>query len=115
MLKSYLTGKLFNEHSDDVHLKAALEWLARAQDVCGGDGVSSVFSLKMVGAWPIRKQVATLLPPILHMPIIAATKATSTRLYELATEKLQFKPPAAVSIRVPTFVKRESLIPVRLF
>jgi uncharacterized protein YyaL (SSP411 family) len=46
VLKHYLTGKLFREHGDGVHLTAAVEWLARAQDVCGGDGVSSVFSLK---------------------------------------------------------------------
>lgn len=46
VLKNYLTGNLFGEHSDGVHLNAAMEWLARAQDTCGGDGVSSVFSLK---------------------------------------------------------------------
>ena len=46
VLTHYLTGKLFHEHGDGVHLKTAMEWLARAQDVCGGEGVSSIFSLK---------------------------------------------------------------------
>ena len=46
VLKHYLTGRLFPDLGDEVHLKAAVEWLARAQDVCGGEGVSNVFFLK---------------------------------------------------------------------
>jgi hypothetical protein len=46
VLSTYLAGKLFTEYSDEIHLKATMEWLARAQDVCGGDGVANVFYLK---------------------------------------------------------------------
>lgn len=46
VLQHYLTGRLFPDLGDEVHLKAAVEWLARAQDVCGGEGVSNVFFLK---------------------------------------------------------------------
>lgn len=46
VLRHYLTGKLFHEHSDEAHLKATMEWLAQAQDVCGGKGVSCVFYLQ---------------------------------------------------------------------
>lgn len=46
VLSRYLTGKLFHEHSDEVHLKATMEWLAKAQDVCGGKGVSTLFFLQ---------------------------------------------------------------------
>lgn len=46
VLRHYLTGRLFPDLGDEVHLKAAMEWLARAQDVCGGEGVSNLFLLK---------------------------------------------------------------------
>lgn len=46
ILRSYLAGKLFKEYEDEIHLKAAMEWLARAQAACDGDGVSSIFSLR---------------------------------------------------------------------
>lgn len=46
VLSNYLTGELFPEYSDEIHLKATMEWIASAQDVCGGEGVSCVFSLK---------------------------------------------------------------------
>jgi len=45
VLWHYLTGKLFHEYSDEVHLKATMEWLAQAQEACGGNGVSNVFRL----------------------------------------------------------------------
>ena len=45
VLSRYLTGRLFEERTDDVHLKATMAWLAAAQDACGGDGVSNVFFL----------------------------------------------------------------------
>jgi hypothetical protein len=41
----YVTGALFAEGTDDAHLRAAVEWLHRAQDACGGDGVSNVYFL----------------------------------------------------------------------
>lgn len=46
VLRHYLKGRLFPDLGDELHLKAAVEWLARAQDVCGGEGVSSIYSLK---------------------------------------------------------------------
>lgn len=46
VLRHYLAGKLFPDFGDEAHLKAAMEWIARAQDICGSDGVSAVFSLK---------------------------------------------------------------------
>jgi len=46
VLKLYLAAKLTEENRDETHLKAAMDWLARAQDFCRGDGVSSVFCLK---------------------------------------------------------------------
>ena len=41
----YLSNKLFNESADEVHLKAAIQWLARAQDQCNGNGVSAMYNL----------------------------------------------------------------------
>ena len=38
--------RLFPEHSDDVHLDAAMKWLCLAQDVCAGEGVSNVYYLR---------------------------------------------------------------------
>lgn len=46
ILSRYLGGRLFDEHSDEAHLKATMSWLAGAQDVCDGRGVSNVFYLK---------------------------------------------------------------------
>jgi len=46
VLRRYLTGRLFLEYSDEAHLKAAMEWLSQAQDICGGEGVASVYYLK---------------------------------------------------------------------
>jgi hypothetical protein len=46
VLQHYLAGKLFSEYSDEVHLKATMEWLARAQDICDGKGVANVFFLQ---------------------------------------------------------------------
>lgn len=46
ILRHYLSGELFPEFGDELHLNAAVAWLARAQDVCGGDGVSNLFYLK---------------------------------------------------------------------
>lgn len=51
VLQHYLTGKLFPEYSDEVHLKAVMEWLARAQNVCGGKGVSNVYFFN--GGWGV--------------------------------------------------------------
>lgn len=42
----YITGRLFPEHSDEVHLDAAMKWLCLAQDACSGDGVANVYYLK---------------------------------------------------------------------
>lgn len=41
----YLTGRLFPEFPDERHLAEAINWLCRAQDACGGRGVSAVYSL----------------------------------------------------------------------
>jgi len=46
ILKHYLTGRLFPDLGDELHLKAAMQWLARAQDACMGDGVANVYYLK---------------------------------------------------------------------
>ena len=46
VLQHYLAAKLFSEYSDQAHLKATMEWLARAQDICHGKGVANVFYLK---------------------------------------------------------------------
>ena len=46
VLQHYLGAKLFSEYSDEEHLKATMEWLARAQDICNGKGVANVFYLK---------------------------------------------------------------------
>jgi len=44
VLLHYIIGKLSSESTDEEHLKAAMEWLAHAQDICDGDdGVSNVF------------------------------------------------------------------------
>jgi hypothetical protein len=45
VLQHYLTGRLFPDLGDDVHLKSAMEWLARAQDICEGNGVANVYYL----------------------------------------------------------------------
>jgi hypothetical protein len=47
----YLTGRLQPPHADQVHLEAALAWLARAQDVHGGRGVAAVYRLR--GGWDV--------------------------------------------------------------
>lgn len=44
-LKGYITGRLFPEYSDELHLKETIEWLLRAQDACEGNGVSCIYSL----------------------------------------------------------------------
>jgi uncharacterized protein YyaL (SSP411 family) len=41
--KFYQDNKLFPEQDDITHLKAAMSWLARAQDACNGKGVSAFF------------------------------------------------------------------------
>jgi hypothetical protein len=46
VLYSYLTGKLFPDHGDEVHLRETMNWLVRAQEVCAGQGVSNLFTLK---------------------------------------------------------------------
>lgn len=46
VLQHYLAGKLFSEYGDEVHLKATMEWLAYAQDICNGKGVANVFFLQ---------------------------------------------------------------------
>lgn len=47
----YVSGGLFPVRSDDVHLDAAIAWLRRAQDACGGRGVSAVYDLRQ--GWQI--------------------------------------------------------------
>ena len=51
VLSRYLAGGFFEESGDDAHLKATMAWLAGAQDICGGDGVSNVFFLN--GGWGV--------------------------------------------------------------
>ena len=46
LAKNYAAGRLFPEHSDDVHLDAVMKWLCLAQDVCSGEGVSNVYYLQ---------------------------------------------------------------------
>jgi hypothetical protein len=41
----HLLGRLHEAQSDEAHLTAALEWLRRAQDACGGRGVSAAYHL----------------------------------------------------------------------
>jgi hypothetical protein len=45
LLIKYLTAQLFPDKGDEIHLKETLEWLARAQDECSGQGVSCVYYL----------------------------------------------------------------------
>lgn len=42
----YWSAGLFEPASDEVHLRAALDWLCLAQDATGNDGVSSVYRLR---------------------------------------------------------------------
>ena len=46
VLSIYLGDNLFPELSDDEHLRAAMAWLAHAQDICGGQGVANLFYLR---------------------------------------------------------------------
>ena len=46
VLRHYLTANLFPDLGDGAHLDATIGWLARAQDACGGDGVSNLFTLE---------------------------------------------------------------------
>ncbi len=39
----YLTGRLFPEFTDEMHLDAAMKWLCLAQNVCGGKGISAFY------------------------------------------------------------------------
>ena len=39
-------SKPFSSHSDREHIQAALAWLCRAQDACGGQGVSAGYFLR---------------------------------------------------------------------
>lgn len=41
----YALSRLFPGFEDERHLAAAMRWLALAQDACGGNGVSAVYSL----------------------------------------------------------------------
>ena len=43
VLRSYMQARLFPEFSDDTHLKATVDWLARAQDICKGNGVPNLY------------------------------------------------------------------------
>lgn len=43
--KFYLSSKLFPESDDEAHLKAAMLWMARAQNHCKGKGVSASYNL----------------------------------------------------------------------
>ena len=49
LLVYYLREKLVCEQDDELHLKAAMEWLLHAQSICNGQGVSNVFSL--INGW----------------------------------------------------------------
>jgi len=46
LIRHYVQDRLQPEHSDEKHLDEAMNWLCRAQDVCGTTGVSAVFDLK---------------------------------------------------------------------
>lgn len=46
LLRFYLQSGFSTNESDETHLEAAVNWLCRAQDVCEGNGVSSVYSFK---------------------------------------------------------------------
>lgn len=46
VLNRYISGSLFPEYDDEVHLNTTMGWLAQAQDRCDGDGVSCVYYLK---------------------------------------------------------------------
>jgi hypothetical protein len=46
LAQNYMTASLFPEYSDGEHLNATMQWLCRAQDVCKGNGVSAMYSLK---------------------------------------------------------------------
>ncbi|MDP4266262.1 MAG: hypothetical protein Q8880_02355, partial [Bacteroidota bacterium] len=41
--RNYETGKFFPEYEDKIHLKETINWLKKGQDVCNGNGVSSLF------------------------------------------------------------------------
>ena len=47
----YWSAGLFDPASDEVHLRAALDWLCLAQDATENDGVSSVYRLS--GGWDL--------------------------------------------------------------
>jgi len=47
----YWSAGLFDPESDEVHLRAALDWLCLAQDATGNGGVSSVYRLR--GGWDV--------------------------------------------------------------
>jgi len=43
--KCYYSNKLYDENPDIIHLKLAMKWLERAQDICHGKGVSAAYYL----------------------------------------------------------------------
>lgn len=60
---------LFNPRAprtDEAHLRAAMEWLCRAQDVTGGGGVSAYFNMrKRQWAGPYRETTGYIIPTFL--------------------------------------------------
>jgi hypothetical protein len=51
VLGRYLGGRLFADRGDEAHLRAAMSWLADAQDACGGEGVANAFFLDRGWGW----------------------------------------------------------------
>lgn len=46
LIRHYSLGRLYPTASDQEHLDAVVQWLCRAQDACGGRGVSATYHLR---------------------------------------------------------------------
>lgn len=71
----YFTSRLHPEQADEVHLKAAMAWLSRANDVCNRKGVSATYFLNK--GWDVAYPETS--------GYILATFLTYSELYKDAT------------------------------
>jgi hypothetical protein len=88
----YATGRLFPEFSDESHLDAAMQWLCRAQDACGGKGVSNVYYLKSGWGVAYPETSGYIIATYLAYADLTADSSYTRRAIQLGDWEIEIQP-----------------------
>jgi len=90
----HLFGVRTSAHSDDDHLRAAMEWLCKAQDVSGGGGVCGAYTFYDGWTPPYPETTGYIIPTFLKYASLTGNESYSERAMRMGDWEIDIQLPA---------------------